>query len=520
MAPVPHDNDSSTDDFIYEEPFPNEEFRRQAESQPLESIKDRRITPSQQPPASLPLLPPGPGPGHDSSRSTPKALPTTPTIPRIQEDHHFNRDWTRVKRLRKEIWGQRSRVHECRGVLRDKQQVKAAADDQYIQYVRKHGHGIKFETQASLDGQTEIGALYRACVEARDDYGPMEDDCNALESKLSVMEFELDSLERKLYDRSPSAPAPPMVDYDATHHFSSLPSSSSSDSGTEKSRELHPLVLKYLSKLGDLEIFRERLDELLDERYILEEEKEKRARVNLKLSDENEEWLANYSTVEDGLIEQFETAQNEAEKLKQECQSKGLIDGEGEPTAYQDLERQILTEELHDGGGSEISEYAKFPTLLPQPGVRLPLSVPPSVLFAKDVPHISSVRVNWWILDQLRMSALEVGHLARTFESEYGQISETGRRKWEFNVLQLWYKDGAEDEWLAARPSSLVKTMTPHDTGYISSISSAESETGDWNPTAKVSYLHGAASEDGSVDTDLGEPTMRVPRPLRLVKRE
>ncbi|PVH78965.1 hypothetical protein DL98DRAFT_533328 [Cadophora sp. DSE1049] len=517
-APVaPREDHSSTHESELEEQNARNELRCRSESQQSDSSEGRPITPPPQSSAALPFLPTGPGPGQVSATSESKSPIIGPTTSHVQADSLSSHDWTRIRRLRTEIWGQRSRMQECRSVLRDKQQLKAVADDQYIQYVRLHGHGIRFGNRTLSDEPTEVNMLFQACETARQEYGPLEDNCNALESNLTVLEFELDRLEGKFYDRSSRHRTSLTANYDSTHRSTMLPSSSSSDNGSEEAREFHPLVSKYLSKLGDVDIYRERLDELLEERYILEEEKEKRARVGLRLSDENEQWLADYSKVEAGLIEQFESAQKEAEKLKQECLSQNLVDEDGEPTNQEYQERLAFVEELKDAGKDEASEYVKYPTLLPSPGAKLVKSVPSSVLFANDVTHISSVRVNWWILEQVRRSALEVELLARTHETYHDQMAR--KEKWQSDVLQIWYEDGARDDWLSARASSLVKTLAPLGTGRTSIISSEDSDSEVWNSAGENIFPRKTFSEDGSVDSRRSHPILNAPRPIQLVKK-
>lgn len=402
-----------------------------------------------------------------------------------------------------------------RGSLRDKQDRKATADDNYIQYVRLRGHGVRFGSHTSSDEQTEIDVLFNACVTAREEYGPFEDALNALETSLSVNEFELDRLERKFYDQPFKPQAPPMIN-PRNKDISFSPSVASTDSESESGQQFHPLVTQYLSKLGDVDLLRERLDELLEERYILEEEREKRARVKMKLSDENEEWLANYSDVESGLIEEYENATREMDKLKKECIDKGWVDRTGEPLSLEHLERQTFADDLDGDGGREPSEYVKFPKLIPQPGNKVTNTLPESLLDVNEPAFISSVRVNRWILDQLRTSPMEVGLLARTFESRYGPINES--EKWQSDVLQLWYRDGAQDGWLAGHASSVVITMAPRDIGYSTSTSSLKTQIPPWDPTGEISQSQMFSSEDDSVHSADNPSARGARRPIQLVK--
>ena len=105
------------------------------------------------------------------------------------------RSLQRMRRLREMIWGLRSRVQEQRGILRSKQYVKAAADDKYIQLARlKETRADRAGRLKSSEGKT-LQELFQDCEQVRAEYGPLEDDCNALEDQLGSREYELIRLE-------------------------------------------------------------------------------------------------------------------------------------------------------------------------------------------------------------------------------------------------------------------------------------------------------------------------------------
>ncbi|KAH7348832.1 hypothetical protein BKA65DRAFT_550897 [Rhexocercosporidium sp. MPI-PUGE-AT-0058] len=512
ILPLPHDAEHPKVDSIQNSPLTNQGG---AETMHTQATPKAPIVPPAQPPAFPPILPPGPGPGIPSNDTE---LPFTAFVPTVLKPHIStisSSDWARIKRLRSEIWGQRSRIQEMRASLREKQNRKAAADDDYIQFVRLRGHGVSFGIRASSDDQTEIDFLFNACVAAREDYGPFEDACNTLETKLSINEFELDRLESKFYDQPFQPQIHPLARHGNIESSTTSSSDASTDSESENGQQFHPLVTQYLSKLGDVDILRERLDELLEERYILEEEREKRARVEMKLSDENEEWLANYSDVESGLIEQYEKATQDMEILRKRCIDKGWVDETGEPLSLEHLERQSFVGELDGDGEPEASEYVKFPKLIPQPGSKMANTLPEPLSDECETTFSSFVRVNGWILEQLRTSPLEVGLLARTFESRYGIINE--REKWQSDVLQLWYRDGTPYECLEGGASSVVSTNAPHDIGYSSSRSSLETQIPPWDPIGEASRPQMFSSDEDSVYSGQSPPTQRAPRPIRLV---
>jgi hypothetical protein len=370
--------------------------------------------------------PPGPGPGSSFKLPGPGTQQETAMSSQVRDRGHVDKEWVKIKRFRAEIWSLRSRIHEMRRILRERQIAKSEADDKYFKYVRMRGLGLAFGNQGTSNEQKTMEALFHDCEVARDEYGPFEDDCNLLENELGNQEFELQKLEGKFYDRPIELLVSRSDVPDTTHNSPTA----SNYSGFELNQQFHPLVSEYLSKIGDVEIIRERLDWHVEEKYALEEEKETRMRVNVELAELDQQWLDNYSNTENDLLNQLEVAEEEVEKLRLECFSRGLVDEEGNATDFDHRERQTFVADVD--AGSEISEYIKFPILIPRPGskqVQLHSSGPDP----DETLHDSSVRVDQWLLHQLRMSALEVNLLARIFESQFGHIKEGA--SWQIDVL-------------------------------------------------------------------------------------
>jgi len=135
-------------------------------------------------------------------------------------------------------------------------------------------------------------------------------------------------------------------------------------------------------------------------------------------------------------LKDVQEAEDEAEELKQECFVKGLVDEDGEPTDFQTRESVNFVNEVD--AGSEMSEYLKFPLLLPQPEVK-DLGFYESAPKPNEVSNSAGDHINQWLLHQLRTSPLDVNLLASVYTEEGGETSD----EWEVHVLDLWYKDGA-----------------------------------------------------------------------------
>jgi hypothetical protein len=386
-----------------------------------------------------------------------------------QEEAPFGKDWARIKKLRTDIWGMRSRMHEMRRVVKEKQQAKSVADNKYFQYMRLRGLGMS-PGDKDISEQKTMEELFQSCEKARDEYGPLEDDCTLLENHIGSQELELQRLEEKFYER-PFEPPPSQTE----GLGSPQPSPTVSlYSGSDASQEFHPLVTKYLSRVGDVEILKERLDEHLEERYILEDEKAVRQGLGYDLAEPAQKWLDNYSITETLLMNQLEEAELEAANLRQNCFSRGLVDQEGNPTDLESQEQRYFADDV--GPEKERSEYVKYPILIPRPGSRLQLKYP--VSDSEASPDDSGNLVSHWLLQQLRSSPLDVNLLARISESLFDYIN---REKWQFDVMKYWYKDSTKTgESQHPITSSLIMSSNPPTSGYPSTLSSIKRENHEW----------------------------------------
>jgi hypothetical protein len=401
----------------------------------------------------------------DQSSSSGKLFPVqnTQTVHLRSRSHQPQRKESRnnilekIRVLRAEVWGLRSNISEKRNVLRDKEHAKSVADDNFMKFIRTHGFA-KLSRKDRSHEQEILAKLFEECETLRNDYGPLEDDCNILENVLNNREYEMQKLEAALEERWNEAPPSQQVITSPQHA-----PPPSNHSGSELSQAFHPLVNAYLSKIGDVEIFRERLEWHSEEKLTLLEEKETKEHVNLKLAEADQKWLDNYAEAEIALIKQFEEAQEEAEHLRMQCYSLGLVNEDGEPLDFERQERQTFIEDDVDAG-TEKSDFVKFPRLLQNPGnkeAQLPDPIIPQADNDKENIHETqdpNDRINDWLLKTLRSSPLDVNLLVRTFESLVGHIIESER--WQFDVLQVWYNDGSKE--MATHYSRSLSEVVTH----------------------------------------------------------
>ena len=280
--------------------------------------------------------------------------------------------------------------------------------------------------------------LMQECELSRSEYGPLEYECNLVEDQLSRREFDLQRIEAHFFQRWQVIPRLALEALDVPkHHHGTSGSSHFSEDG--EIPEYHPLVTTLLSKKGDLELLKERLDDVDDERKFLEERGEDLERVGRSLGVEEQAWLNDSQKDRTDLIKKIHITKIEIEELRVDCMAMKLVDEEGEPTDLQfqgEEKSTFIGDEDIDPQGNT-SEYAKFPLLLPNPGKEQE-QVYQNNLKPDEKSDPTAGRINQWLLDRLRTSALDVNLLVRTYEGKGGQISE----KFEIAVLSLWFQDG------------------------------------------------------------------------------
>jgi hypothetical protein len=369
----------------------------------------------------------------------------------------------RIRRLGETVWGLRSKVQEQRVILRSKQYAKAAADDQYMRLARLKESGADEKKVLVSSGGRTLQELFQDCEKVRAEYGPLEDDCNALEDQLGSQEYELTRLEENFiriynsivpHDSGPSSPE-------------NIREGQSETSSSEVHQIYHPLVAEYFSKLGDVDIFRERLEKHQEEREALEAGRETRQRVNHSLAPEDQAWLEQADELQNEILKDLIEAQADAEELKRKCLLAGLLDENGEAKDFQTQEQEAFAGDVDVDAKGQTSDYVKFPNLLPQHGTK-DMKFKASAPRPEEQSEGAGDHINQWLLHTLRSSPLDVNLLARTFEAQVGNFEA---QKWEMDVRNHWYRDGAIKDAAGYRIDSITSETPVYGRSKLSTAS-------------------------------------------------
>ncbi|OKL63572.1 hypothetical protein UA08_01269 [Talaromyces atroroseus] len=188
---------------------------------------------------------------------------------------------------------------------------------------------------------------------------------------------------------------------------------------------MHPLVEKYLSSMGDVRIYRERLDDLSVEYTEVIERQASRKLVNLPLDQESQEFLSNFETERHELERILNDKIEAAEVSRLQCERAGVslpadIQAEGLNTQFDmaikqglPLNRDLLwLSELDDCNPFfELANSGKF-----------------------DAYHF----INLWIFHQLRHSTSFIHRFKANPRLQSPGLDDDALSQW---VVRLWFQD-------------------------------------------------------------------------------
>jgi hypothetical protein len=387
-------------------------------------------------------------------------------------------EWRKLRSLRTNALRLRSYTKSKRQELQEKQVAKSAADAEFMQYVRK----LRFDPQLSLqspefgghlDGNLE--SYYKAMQDARDTYGPAEYEYNELEEQLDETEFELAKTEGRVYKAK-------VHSIDDTSGLESSPDLGIGSPrpapvsllglSSDASDEYHPLQVDYLSRLGDLDLAKERRQNLVLERERLLMARESKVRVGMELHEHEKEFLANFPAREANLLGEITEIEEDVERMKATCIEAGLeiieeVSGSLEGSVNDDdptvpakegvtphetsLDRDLIPE----------SSQSLFPLLLPKSD---PAKASLESLITNFDESNKGDRVKRWMLYKLRTSPLEVELLVRIFLQVLDVLNfstwQMGITDWQFCVLFYWDEDETNKS-----PGAYKGLQTPSSNG-------------------------------------------------------
>ncbi|KAF7901327.1 hypothetical protein EAF00_003548 [Botryotinia globosa] len=350
--------------------------------------------------------------------------------------------WQNISRMRSHIASLRFSLQHKRHGLRMLQNEKSLADEAYFKKIKMREFQMPFPSEWWSEKTTE--ELLCDCQKAREKYGSLEDEYNYLERDLDLQEYELSRREEHFYSqlKDPSRFLPASSDHmrypewmEGSEHLE-----------PQKPQKLHPLVDAYLSKLGELDNFRELYDDILDEKLSLEEKVDLRKRFDMEpLTFENQEWLDSSQAQLDDLISKIQIAEEEEKELHQKCLSLGLIDEAGEPVESSRQEQFSPSLDLTLKPLEIPNQYSQLSPSFPSEPRKLESSI--KTLDSENNLLTRNERFDRWSLEKLQISLHEVNiytHCLETYD-ESQDLSKLKEKFCEEDFTTAWFEDGFTD---------------------------------------------------------------------------
>ena len=244
-------------------------------------------------------------------------------------------DWKRLRALRSSVLRHRAQLRLERRELKAKQLAKTFADENFMKYVRSKISSAQHEQLFS----PVLDSYYHAMQIARDQYGPAEDDYDAFEDRVDEVEFELAKIEGRIYDfrNGELAMVATGQDLAATDTLQSPePSDSLLGLSTKLPKEYHPIHVRYLSRLGDLDLAIERHQNMMQEHEGLTAMQTARRIVGMEVNNITEAFLAQFPAKNSELLAEIAEIEADVLRLKEECLVEGIDIGESEYQEFED----------------------------------------------------------------------------------------------------------------------------------------------------------------------------------------
>lgn len=268
--------------------------------------------------------------GSDRKNWGPSA-PWKPTVVDVEYKKRPTRD-TPYQKLHSQI--QSLRIKVTRKRLNQRQQRVALRE----QRQKTVDYEVKFheDLQRSSGERGNVkGIDLKRCLEglceARDKLGPMEEEYNEVEDDLDVLEYRLENQEKEFYALSGILES---VGSPRSSIYSSSPERTQQESMSysvwDAAEDSLPKT-RYLSRLGDANILRERLEDLIEEQMEYVELEEQRRSYSILPYPPNITFMANFPLVYTQLVEELRQVENHVRQLKDEA---GIVDSyDGQETA-------------------------------------------------------------------------------------------------------------------------------------------------------------------------------------------
>lgn len=292
---------------------------------------------------------------------------------------------------------------------------------------------------------------------------------------------------------------------------------------------MHPDMIEYLKRLGDVEIYRERLCDINQEYYRILEAQEVLQRVNVPLDEESQEFLDSYKEERADVEAKIEYAVSEAHRLEKQCEAEGLFDSNNSNSDNDNNANEVGTMDVDVQDDFGISEAIEHYQSQPTDPLKAEMDEHPHIFFEPqdcddNIGHGTSASgkfdrgrfINKWLLHQLRHSSLEISRLKARPELKDPAMRGINDISISQQALNVWYIDDADMAEAPPSPSITQYPVYHENTEYAEYSEYAEVE--DCDPTvipmtAQGNESQGSAASNNSTKRTARNRSQSVPQP-------
>lgn len=286
----------------------------------------------------------------------------------------------------------------------------------------KHRAALMKRLNSLLAQDHQLADLLEELQSATESYLDLEQTYHRVEDELNQEEYLLDqSMERFAKSLRESPPGLSMVSPQAASSASDL------DARSSRGEPLAypPVVVDYLSRVGDARILQERLADLDSQWYSVVDKQRLRSSLNISLDEESLQFLRSYDASRAQIRKEINETMLDVVRLRAICDEQGVL-----PEEYAgDLDF------LYGMGLEDVASQIGDPLKTSALDDSSPFYEPGSAKVS------SAMFINKWLLHQLRHSSVEISRLKAAPELQ--QLSDEGWDDANISRLALtvWFSD-------------------------------------------------------------------------------
>jgi hypothetical protein len=317
-----------------------------------------------------------------------------------------------------DVSARRVRAREMRVALR----YKREDEGKHRAALTKRLNSLLAQLNSLLAQDHQLTDLVEELQSATESYLDLEQTYHRVEDELDQDEYVLiQSMQRFAKSLGESAPGPSKVSPQAESSASDL------DARSCRGEPLAypPVVVDYLSRVGDARILQERLADLDSQWYNIVDKQKVRSSLNISLDEESLQFLRSYDASRTQIRKELNETMLDVVRLRTICDERGVL-----PEEYSgDLDF------LYGMGLEDVASQIEDPLKTSALDDSSPFYEPGSAKVS------SAMFINKWLLHQLRHSSVEISRLKAAPELQ--QLSDEGWDDANISRLALtvWFSD-------------------------------------------------------------------------------